>query len=109
MTGTEGIDEAFDRLLAHGDRAGWAGYDPYDALRSPVVRALALGARWPRIAWIQLVKRSPVNLRPLLLVPKGVNSKGLGLVARALVYEARARGTDRRDKVARLLARLDAL
>ena len=103
------VDEAFDRLLAYGDRSGWAGYDPYDAMRSPVVRALSFNARWPRIAWIQLLKRSPVNLRPLLFVPKGVNAKGLGLVARALVYESRARGTDRRAEVARLLERLDAL
>jgi hypothetical protein len=103
------LEEAFDRLLAYGEKTEWAGYDPYDAMRSPVVRALSFGARWPRIAWIQLVKRSPVNLRPLLLVPRGVNAKGLGLVARALVYESRARGTDRRGTVARLLDRLDAL
>jgi hypothetical protein len=104
-----GIEAAFDSLLGYGEARAWAGYDPYDALRSPVVRALSFGARWPRIAWIQLVKRSPLNLRPLLLVPKGVNPKGLGLVARALVYDARARGADRREEVARLLARLDAL
>jgi hypothetical protein len=103
------LDAAFDRLLAYGERSAWAGYDPYDAMRSPVVRALSFGARWPRIAWIQLLKRSPINLRPLLLVPRGVNAKGLGLVARALVFESRARGTDRRDQVAELLERLDAL
>ena len=108
MTETS-LDAAFDRLLAYGERSAWAGYDPYDAMRSPVVRALSFGARWPRIAWIQLLKRSPVNLRPLLLVPRGVNAKGLGLVARALVFESRARGTDRRDQVAELLERLDAL
>jgi hypothetical protein len=108
MTETS-LDAAFDRLLAYGERSAWAGYDPYDAMRSPVVRALSFGARWPRIAWIQLLKRSPVNLRPLLLVPRGVNAKGLGLVARALVFESRARGTDRRAHVAGLLERLDAL
>jgi hypothetical protein len=103
------VEEAFERLLAIGDATAWSGYDPYDAMRSPLVRLLSFGARWPRIAWIQLVKRSPVNLRPLLLVSKGVNAKGLGLVARALVYESRARGTDRRAAVARLLDRLDAI
>ena len=103
------LESAFDRLLAEGERAGWRGYDPYDALRSPLVRALSFKARWPRIAWIQLVKRSPLNLRPLLLVSKSVNAKTLGLVARALVYESIARGRDRRAEVARLLARLDDL
>ncbi len=109
MSATGQMESAFDRLLEYGDRTAWAGYDPYDALRSPVVRALTFGARWPRIAWIQLVKRSPVNLRPLLLVSKGTNAKGLGLVARALVYESRARGIDRRAAVSALLARLDDL
>jgi hypothetical protein len=109
MSSDDLLERTFDELLAHGDASGWAGYDPYDALRSPLVRALAFGARWPRIAWIQLLKRSPLNLRPLLLVPKGVNAKGLGLVARALCFESRARGTDRRAAVAALLARLDLL
>jgi hypothetical protein len=103
------LEEAFDQTLAVGERDGWRGYDPYDALRSPLVRALSFGARWPRIAWTQLVKRSPLNLRPLLLVSRSVNSKGLGLVARALVFESAARGTDRRADVARLLARLDGM
>lgn len=103
------VERTFDELLALGDATGWSGYDPYDALRSPLVRALSFGARWPRIAWIQLLKRSPVNLRPLALVPKGVNAKGLGLVARALTVESAARGRDRRGAVAALLSRLDGL
>jgi hypothetical protein len=98
---------AFDAVLADGRACGWAGYDPYDALRSPLVRLLSFGARWPRVAWIQLVKRCPINLRPLLLVSKSVNPKALGLVARALVFEGKARGIDRRSEVAKLLGRLD--
>ena len=31
------------------------------------------------MSWIQLLKRSPINLRKLLLVPKDYNPKGLGL------------------------------
>jgi hypothetical protein len=102
---------AFDAVLAHGRACGWAGYDPYDALRSPLVRALGFGARWPRVAWIQLVKRCPVNLRPLLLVSKSVNPKALGLVARALVVESGARetGENRRAEVSGLLDRLDGM
>lgn len=109
MSGGEWLEEAFDGALDYGDKREWAGYDPYDALRSPLVRALTFDARWPRIAWIQLLKRSPINLRPLLFVPRGVNAKGLGLVARALVFEAKARGTDRRAAVTSLLDRLDGL
>ncbi|HQR37738.1 MAG TPA: delta-aminolevulinic acid dehydratase [Blastocatellia bacterium] len=103
------LEKVFDDLLAYGDRRRWAGYDPYDALRSPALRMLSFGARWPRIAWIQLLKRSPVNLRPAVGVPRGTNPKGLALVARALVHEGAARGIDRRARVAELLERLDAL
>jgi hypothetical protein len=105
----EALTSAFDTLLDHGRACGWAGYDPYDALRSPLVRALSFGARWPRVAWIQLVKRSPINLRPWLLVSKSVNPKALGLVARGLVFEGRARDVDRRAEVTALLDRLDAM
>src|SRR5438045_8820677 len=83
---TSHLADAIDRLLVEGRQTAWAGYDPYDALRSPVVRALSFNAKWPRVAWIQLLKRSPVNLRPLLLVSKSVNPKTLGLVARATVF-----------------------
>jgi hypothetical protein len=103
------VEDAFETTLAHGRDCAWTGYDPYDALRSPLVRALSFGAKWPRVAWIQLVKRCPVNVRPLLLVSKSANPKALGLVARALVFESAARGTDRRAEVAGLLARLDAM
>jgi hypothetical protein len=57
----------------------YAGFDPYDALNSPVARALSFNRKYGRIAWIQLLRRLPINLRPLLLIPKGHNPKGLGL------------------------------
>nr|HQU93616.1 hypothetical protein [Pyrinomonadaceae bacterium] len=43
-----------------------------------------------RVAWLQMVKRSPWNLRPLLRVPKGLNSKGLALFALAELSRYRA-------------------
>ncbi len=57
----------------------FAGYDPYDALNSPILRALTFGQKYGRIAWIQFMRRCPINLRPLVLVRKGHNPKGLGL------------------------------
>lgn len=105
----ECVESVFDRLLAACNAEDWSGYDPYDALRSPLVRALSFGSKWPRIAWIQLVKRSPVNLRPLLGVTKGTNPKGLALAVRGLVADGQSRRRDRRADVARLLDRLDDL
>jgi rhamnogalacturonyl hydrolase YesR len=61
------------------ENRNFAGYDPYDALNSPVIRALTLGSKYGRIAWTQLIRRLPFNLRPLFSVPQGHNPKGLGL------------------------------
>ena len=33
----------------------------------------------PKLIWIQLIKRLPINLRPILLIEKGYNPKGLSL------------------------------
>ncbi|MBN1186137.1 MAG: delta-aminolevulinic acid dehydratase [Bacteroidales bacterium] len=57
----------------------FAGYDPYDALNSPLLKRLAFGNKYLRIAFTQGLKRLPFNLRPFLLVPKDHNPKGLGL------------------------------
>lgn len=64
----------------------WSGYDPYDALNSRVFRALPfLNFRLARLALTQGIKRSPVNLRPLLLVPKSPNPKGTALFLSSVI------------------------
>lgn len=76
-----------DGLLAsRGDR----GHDPHDYLASPAVRGLTLGNRWLAVAWTQLGKRLPVQLRGVLGVPRQRNAKGAGLVLAAQVRLARA-------------------
>ena len=61
-------------------RTSGAG-SPYDGLNSTIFRRLPYisGKRLPRLAWIQFMKRSPFNLRPVLGVKKEHNPKGLGL------------------------------
>lgn len=66
-------------LCAYVEGRNYAGYDPYDALNSPLLRSVCMGSKWARIACIQFLRRCPVNIRPLLLVPKGHNPKALGL------------------------------
>lgn len=69
--------------LTRGHRDGYAGYSKFDALESPLVRALSFGW-WPfRLLWTQLVTRSPINLRPPLRVRPGVNPEAPALFARA--------------------------
>jgi hypothetical protein len=60
-----------------------AGYDPHDFLASPFISAATLGSRWAAVAWTQLGKRLPVQIRPLLGVPRLRNAKGVGLVLAA--------------------------
>ncbi|MBE9569220.1 MAG: glycoside hydrolase family 127 protein, partial [Proteobacteria bacterium] len=55
------------------------GYDPYDALNSPLLRFLSHNSKYLRILFIQTLKRLPFNLRPVLGIRKELNPKGLGL------------------------------
>jgi len=80
------VTEVTMRLLNYCREHDWAGYDPYDALNSRVFRATPfVWSKYCRIAFTQLMKRSPVNLRPLLLVPKKRNPKGTALFISALL------------------------
>jgi hypothetical protein len=64
----------------------WAGYDPYDALNSELFKRLPFLDSWlPRLALTQLLKRSPINFRPLLMIPKTQNPKALALFLMALL------------------------
>ena len=73
------LGEAVIELCRFVEKRRFQGFDPYDALNSPVLRAVSLGQKWPRIAVTQIIRRSPVNLRPLLGIRPGSNPKGLGL------------------------------
>lgn len=71
--------QPLEKLKPYVEKERFAGYDPYDALNSPVLRGMSFGNKYLRIAFTQGLKRLPVNLRPLFFVPKDYNPKGLGL------------------------------
>lgn len=73
--------EAFDSLRTYCEAEDYRGWDPYDGLNSRVFKAIPLVGRSAicRLVWIQLFKRSPFNLRRMMLVPKQHNAKGVGL------------------------------
>jgi hypothetical protein len=82
--------EAFDRAWSWAAAQDFSGYDPYDALGSPFLAALhQLLGRSFGIAATQLVRRSPISLRPLLGIKPAVNSKGLGLFLSAAARTGR--------------------
>jgi hypothetical protein len=90
----------------HATQQGYRGYDPYDALLSPLARWPLLGdSRLFRLAFTQAVKRFPLNLRPLLGIKSGINPKALALFLSAA---ARAgEGSGLRQHVEPLAAALE--
>jgi len=87
---------AIDLTRAHQDlwqwcrRQGFAGYDPYDALNSRWFQVTSFKRwRWARLAWTQFHKRSPVNFRSLVGIPRERNAKGIALFALAALAEYR--------------------
>jgi len=68
-------------LIDYCSSEGFKGYDPYDGLNSTLFRTIPFLSknRFARLAWIQLFKRSPLNLRKIAGVKKDFNPKALGL------------------------------
>ncbi len=86
----ERLDAVLDAVYAWSRARGYRGHNKHDALNSPLLRALLGWGKWPRILAIQTVMRAPVNLRPLLAVPRTYNPKGLALFAQGLLRRYRA-------------------
>ena len=74
------IINSFDKLKNYCESENFKGWDPYDGLNSKVFKFFKMDkVPFFRLAWIQLFKRNPINLRKMMLVPKEHNPKGLGL------------------------------
>ena len=105
-----GLTAATDKLLAHCQASNWAGFDPYDALNSKIFAALPfLNTRVARLAFTQALKRSPINLRRLALIPKTQNPKAIALFLTALLNMERASGIRQNDLVSFMIEKLIAL
>lgn len=83
------------RLLANSRAEHFAGYDPFDSLNSALFRRTPLArSAFARLAWLQLGKRLPINLRPALLVPKVRNAKGIALFILGLCEDHQRTGEE---------------
>lgn len=101
---------AIRKLLTYCQANDWAGYDPYDALNSKALKALPfLDSRVPRIVLTQILKRSPFNIRRLLLVPKLQNPKAIALFLSAFVKLSGAGEMHAGEFIPEMLDRLVAL
>jgi len=100
MIDTVKIIEASRRLDAWIESQGFCGWDPFDALNSPLVKSLTFGSRRIGQVWVQLLKRSSINLRPLLGIPKDYNPKGMGLFLSSYLHKYQRSGeTSNTEKV----------
>jgi len=97
------VVESCDRLLGWVLNEDFSGWDLFDGLNSQIFQATPLSkSRLIRLAWIQLFKKSPLNLRSIALVPKDYNPKGLGLFASALLRLGRT--SDAEDLLLKLMS-----
>ena len=99
---------AVDLKTAHRELWKWcrteglAGYDPFDGLNSRLFQATSLKqSRTARLAWIQLHKRSPINLRAIVRVPRERNAKAIALFALAALADFRRHPTKEHENEAR--------
>jgi hypothetical protein len=92
-----GLHSSLSRLEAWLLQQSFKGNDPFDALRSPLLRALTFNNRWLGVGWVQLLRRSPIDLRRLLQVEPGFNPKGMGLFLAGYIRRFRSTG-DSRDR-----------
>lgn len=107
------IEAALLKLLAYCRANDWAGYEPYDALNSPLFRVLPfLDSRIPRLVLTQALKRSPIDLRRLMLIDRTQNPKAVAIFLSAFVRLSKIRvggSGDSEDYVELMIERLTAL
>jgi hypothetical protein len=104
------VDLAILKLVAYCRANDWAGYDPYDALNSRLFKVLPfLNSRLPRLALTQVLKRSPVNVRPLLQIPRTQNPKAIALFLSAFLKLSKMELANCDDLIPLMIDRLIAL
>lgn len=81
------LDKSLESLKNYIEEQNYRGYDPYDALKSPLFKLPFLNKnKLIRFGTQQLVKRLPFSIRRILFIPKGYNPVTLGLAIQAYAY-----------------------
>ena len=81
-------EQSLFKLIDYIESRNYRGYDPYDALKSPLFHLPLLRSnKLLRFGAQQFVKRFPLNLRPLLAVPGGYNPVTLGLCIQGYSFQ----------------------
>jgi rhamnogalacturonyl hydrolase YesR len=88
-------DQIYQSILRLSDwleRNDYRGYDTFDGLSSPFARPFTFEIKYLRMALQQGVRRFPINLRPLLGIPKSHSTKGMGFLAKGFMRLHQATG-----------------
>jgi hypothetical protein len=104
------VKAATRKLLAYCRAHEWSGYDPYDALNSEIFKiAPILNSRVPRLILTQAMKRSPINIRPLVGIPPTQNPKAMALFLSAFLKLSAAGVEECEGLAEQMIERLIAL
>ena len=74
------------KVLNAAEKEEYSGYSKFDALNSPLLNKISFNNKWLRLIYTQIVKETPLHVRPLLRVKKSKNPKGIALFARAYFF-----------------------
>lgn len=79
------IYESIARLSEWLERNDYQGYDTFDGLSAKFLRPLTFDNAFLNIALQQGVRRFPINLRPVLGIPKRRSTKAMGFFAKGFM------------------------
>jgi hypothetical protein len=99
-TGVEGarviskdqISESIGRLSDWLEKNDYRGYDTFDGLSAKYLRPLTFETKFLRTVLQQGVRRFPINVRPVLGIPKSRSTKGMGYLAKGFIRLQHATG-----------------
>jgi hypothetical protein len=107
---TQLLQDTAIKLFAYCKQNQWSGFDPFDGLNSRLFSAIPFFQnRMAKLLFTQVMKRMPVDLRPLLLVPKSENPKGLAVFCTALFILSDVGLINDDEQILHLLGRLREL
>jgi hypothetical protein len=85
------VDESLNRVERWVENRNYRGYEPFDGLSS-WFRPLTFGTLLGERLLMQLIRQSPVNLRPIMGVRPQDSTKGRGYMAHGYLYRYRTTG-----------------
>lgn len=86
------IFKSIQRLSSWLEENDYCGYDTFDGLNTKLLRPLTFETDFLRTLLQQGIRRFPINLRPMLAVPKSRSTKAMGFLARGFLRLHQATG-----------------